>query len=49
MHFERSHKTITNLVVAVMAAAIVFYSEQALADTEVNARAVTHGQFLLRG
>ena len=37
MFLEKSHKTITHLVVAVMTAAIVFYSEQALAVAHLDA------------
>lgn len=37
MFLEKSHKTITNLVVVVMTAAIMFYSEQALTATHSSA------------
>ena len=38
MLLAKSHKTMTNLVVAVMTAAIVFYSEQALASSHIGAK-----------
>lgn len=39
MGLGKHHKTLTNLVVAVMAATIVFYSEQALAAAHLETHA----------
>ena len=50
MFFEKSHKTFTNLVVAVMTAAIVFYSEQALASSHLGAKDMSmHHPFACHG
>lgn len=49
MFLEKSHKTITHLVVAVMTAAIVFYSEQALAAHSNADGAVSPCGFALHG
>jgi hypothetical protein len=49
MFFEKSHKTFTHLVVVITTAAIMFYSEQALAVHENADEAASYSMFMLQG